>query len=188
MAIKENIQAIKEEIGAEEQFLENLIKGERFFKRYKFTIIATVTCILVFAVGYSVNDYLKNKKLILTNLAYNNLQKNPLDKKSLEILKNGNEKLYLSFLFTQAKKNADEKELQKLLNTNLNPVLKDLAKLDIKDQNSEIYKNIQNLLKAYDLLSQNRLKDAKNIFSQIPTNSQLQEIVKKLNHYQGKAK
>ncbi len=185
MAIKENLQAIKEEIGAEEQFLESLIKGERFFKKYKTAIIASVATLVLFAVGYSINDYLVKKELLLTNEAYQALLKNPKDTKSLEVLKKGNAKLYNTFLFSEAMKNGDEKKLTQLLNSELDPILKDMAKFDLK-QDSELYKNMQNLLKGYDFLKQNKQKEAKNEFSQIPLTSELQQIVKKLNHYQGK--
>ncbi|WNY98242.1 hypothetical protein SUSP_000660 [Sulfurospirillum sp. 'SP'] len=35
MGLKENIKAVKEEISTEEQFLEGMIKSERFFNRNK---------------------------------------------------------------------------------------------------------------------------------------------------------
>ncbi len=187
MALKENIQAIKEEIGAEEQFLESLIKGERFFKKYKFAIIGSILLLVVLGIGYSVNDYLKNKELRLTNEAYLALLQNPNDKKSLDILKKGNKELYLAFLFTQAKKNNNTKELKELLSTQMDPILKDMVKFDL-GEDSELYKNIQYLNKGYKLLSENKIKEARNTFSQIPLTSNLNEITKRLNHYQGKAK
>ena len=35
MAIKDDIDSIKEELNTQEQFLENIIKSERFLKKYK---------------------------------------------------------------------------------------------------------------------------------------------------------
>ncbi len=185
MALKENIQAIKEEISTEEQFLENLIKGERFFKKYKLVIIGVIALAIVTSVGYSMNEYFKEKNLILTNKAYENLLKNPKDNDALETLKE-NKKLYLAYKFLQASKSKNTQELKNLLNSEIDPILKDIAQYDLNDDSSELYTNINYLVKGYELLKQNKIKEAKESFNQIPINSNLHQIVTKLNHYQGK--
>lgn len=185
MAIKENIKAIKEEIGAEEQFLEGLIKGERFFKKYKFPLITLASLIILLAVGYGLNDYMEQKRLKVTNEAYELLLKNQKNEEALQTLKEGNLPLYEAYLFSQASKKQNMDELKKLLSSNLDPILKDMAKFQVGEDDSEIFKNLKALLDGYSLLKQGKPQEAKNAFSAIPLTSNLQEIVKKLNHYQG---
>ena len=55
MAIKDDIDSIKEELNTQEQFLENIIKSERFFKKYKKIIIGAVVLGIVGAAGYYIN-------------------------------------------------------------------------------------------------------------------------------------
>lgn len=185
LAIKEDIQAIKQEIGAEEQFLESMIKGERFFKKYKHVIIGAVTLGIVIVVGYYINVTIEQERLNSTNEAYEVLLKNPKDEKSLAALKDGNKPLYEAFLFQQASKSKNMQELKELLNSSLDPLLKDVAKFKIGNGDSELFKNIKILLNGYEFLKKGDTKKANAAFSSIPLTSNLQEIVKKLNHYQG---
>ena len=61
MAIKDDIDSIKEELNTQEQFLENIIKSERFFKKYKKIIIAIAVLGVVSTAGYYINGVLKEK-------------------------------------------------------------------------------------------------------------------------------
>ena len=51
MAIKDDIDSIKEELNTQEQFLENIIKSERFFKKYKKIIIGALALGVIGAAG-----------------------------------------------------------------------------------------------------------------------------------------
>lgn len=184
MAIKDDVKAIKEQIGAEEQFLESVIKGERFFKKYKFPIIGAVILLVVFGVGYSITDYLKTKRLNETNEAYMLLLQNPTDTNALKTLKDGNPKLYEAFLFQKASKANDIKELKNIVNTSSDPIIKSIAIYELNDGTSDVLKDVQILLQGYSLLKENKIKEAHGKFAQISITSPLQEIVKKLNHYQ----
>ena len=70
MGLKENINAVKEELSTEEQFLESIIKGERFFKRNKKIIIGGLVLVALGIGGYIINDALKTQKLKESNIAY----------------------------------------------------------------------------------------------------------------------
>ena len=67
MGLKENINAVKEELSTEEQFLESIIKGERFFKRNKKIIIGGLVLVALGIGGYIINDALKTQKLKESN-------------------------------------------------------------------------------------------------------------------------
>ena len=97
MALKENIKAIRQEISAQEQFLESLIKGERFFKKYKWLILGVVVAIVLAAIVINVNTILKEKRVLEANETYLALLNNPNDGSALELLKKRDLKLYNLF-------------------------------------------------------------------------------------------
>ncbi len=185
MAIKDDVKAIREQIGAEEQFLESVIKGERIFKKYKYPIIGLVAFVVLFASGYSFMDYLKEKNLNESNIAYERLRTNPNNKEALAILKDKNPKLYEVFLFSKASKAQSAKELKEVVNSSVDPILKSLAVYELGDGDAKILKDVQILLRGYALLKDNKIEKAKETFSQIALTSPLQNIVKKLSHYRG---
>lgn len=185
MAIKDDVKAIKEQIGAEEQFLESIIKGERFFKKYKYPIIGLVIALIVFGVGYSLNEYLNTKRLNKTNEAFTLLQTNPNNQEALKALKDGNPKLYEAFLFQKASRAQNVEELKNIVSTSSDPIIKSIAIYELDSGESEILKDLQVLLDGYNLLKENKIEQARNRFLQIQPSSPLQEIIKKLNHYQG---
>ncbi len=188
MAIKEDIQAIKQELGAEEQFLESMIKGERFFKKYKFVIIGLVAFFLLFVAYYYISTAMEESRLNKTNETYELLLKNPSDTKLLEDLKGNNKPLYEAFLFQQANKTNNIEELKKVLTSSADPLLKDIARFETNSGESQLFENLKILINGYALLKEGKTKEAKNIFNSIPPTSNLQEIVNSLNHYQGENK
>ncbi len=185
MAIKDDVKAIKEQIGAEEQFLESVIKGERIFKKYKYPIIGVFIALIVCVGAYSMFEYIKEKNLNESNAAYELLQKNPNDKSAITTLKDKNPKLYEAFLFHKASQTQNIKELKDVVSSSSDPILKSLATYELGDGDSEILKDVQILLQGYAFLKENKIKEAKEEFAKISLASPLQGIVKKLNHYKG---
>lgn len=184
MALKENIQAIKQEIGAEEQFLESIIKGERLFKKYKLYIIAGLIVIIGGGIGLTVNKKIKNDNLLASNNAYDILLKNPTDTKALSILQKTNKALHETYLFVQASQKRDVKQLEQIANSQTDPILKDIANFQLGKNSS--FSSLQSLLDGYKLLKENKISDAKLAFANIPlTDNILQQISKSLSHYQG---
>ena len=108
MGIRENIKAVKEEISTEEQFLEGMIKTERFFKNKKRYIIGLLTVVILGAIGYSVNTMLEQNRLKSSNEAYELLLKEPQNAAALETLKQKNEKLYEMVRFQMAVEHNDK--------------------------------------------------------------------------------
>lgn len=186
MAIKQDIEAIKEEIGAEEQFLESLIKGERFFKRYRYPIIGIVVFVLLVIIGYSIVNFIQENRLIQSNEAYNILLKEPANKEALSTLQSNNSKLYEAYLFQKAVQSKNKEALKEVLSSNADSILKDIAHFVLQDGNSKMMREVNFLLEGYGYLQKGNLKEAKTAFSNIPLSSPLQELVNKLNHYQGK--
>ena len=51
MSIKENVDYVKEELNSQEKFLESFVKGERFYKKYRTLIFASIAIIVIGAIG-----------------------------------------------------------------------------------------------------------------------------------------
>ncbi len=192
MALKENIEAVKKEIGTEEQFLEGIIKSERFFKRYKMRIISTVVAVVLVGGAYASWSMLKENRLVVSNEAYNRLLKDPKDSASQTILKDKNERLYNFYRFQQALESDDTTVLQELSQYKKDPVISDLATYQLSglqnksDSKSELLAGFIALQEGYKLLQEDKIEEAKLKFAQIDLNSPLKNVAKNLEHYQGK--
>ncbi len=191
MALKDNINAIKQELSTEEQFLEGMIKGELFFKKYKFLIIASVTVLVIGTIFYNVNNYIEEQNLLDTNIAYSTLLKNPKDEKSIAMLRANNPKL-LDILKIKEQINKN----QKITATTDDEILASVVSYYKASKNSNkealsIYANSQDpilkdfatLQEGYLFLKEKNKQTADIKFSAIPLNSPLTNIATALKHY-----
>lgn len=94
MSLKENMEAIKEELSSEEKFFESAVRTERFVKRYQKPLIAAVAISLFAVVGAIGYQAYTNAKIESSNTAFNLLMVNPTDTKAEQTLKNDNPELY----------------------------------------------------------------------------------------------
>ena len=188
MSIKENVNYVKDGLSNEEKLLENFVKSERFFKKYKTLIFAVIVLAIVGSIGYVIKKDLDESNKLEANVAFNKfLETN--DAKALETLKDKNEKLYEIALFLQARK--DNKTIE--VNT---PVLKELAKFqtameskNIKElenlsvQNDFLLKEFAIFNKALLLTNEGKFEEARTALKQIPQTSKATELANLLNHY-----
>lgn len=192
MALKENIEAIKKEIGTEEQFLEGIIKSERFFKKYKKMIILVSVVAVIAGASYATINIVNESRLEASNIAYNTLMKNKDDTKAQSILKEKNERLYNFYRFQVALDSNDLKTLKELSMYTKDPVISDLASYQIAsiegntNTDSKLLSGFVALQEGYKLLKENKIVEAKLKFAQIDLNSPLKNVAKNLEHYQGK--
>ena len=191
MGIKENIQAVKEEISTEEQFLEGMIKGERFFNRNKKYIISALVLIALGAGSYGINDLLTQQRLHVSNEAYQTLLKEPNNTSALETLKQKNPKLHAMYVFETALAKGDVEALKRVALSKDDPILGDLVtyQLSQMDANAtpkgELLKGMVTLQEGYALLQEKKVEEARLKFAQMEANSPLKQIAKNLEHYQG---
>lgn len=191
MGLKENINAVKEEISTEEQFLEGMIKGERFFKRNKKYIIAALVLLAFGAGGYAINDVMAGARLKASNVAYQALLKDANNTSALETLKVKNPKLYQMFVFETALAKGDVEALKSVSLSKDNPILADLATYQLSqlDANAtpkgELLSGMVLLQEGYELLKEKKVEEARLKFAQIEASSPLKQIAKNLEHYQG---
>jgi len=191
LGLKENIQAVKEEISTEEQFLEGMIKGERFFNRNKKYIISALVLIALGAGGYAINDVMSQQRLKASNVAYQALLKDANNTSAVETLKVKNPKLYEMFVFETALAKGDIEALKTVAISKENPILADLSTYQLSqlDLNAtpkgELLSGMVLLQEGYDLLKEKKIEEARLKFAQIDANSPLKQIAKNLEHYQG---
>ena len=194
MGLKENVDAIKQELSAEEQFLESVIKAEGFFKKYKKLLIALAVIIVTAAVVYTLYSSMKVKNLNKSNEAYITLQENPTDAEALTTLKAKNPKLYQLFLFSNDIKSNDVAKLDSLASGVSDPILKDLIAYQKASLTKEalsayslkqeaLLKELAKLQEIYLLFKEGKSDEAKSLLAQIPENSPLQQWAQSFKHY-----
>lgn len=195
MALKDNLNAVKEELSTEEQFLESVIKVESFYKKNKKIIISLLAAAAAALLSYFVYSYMQISNLKSSNQAYLTLLKNPNDKNAIDALKSNNAPLYNLYLFQNAVKSNNPQELEKIKGQMTDPILKDLANYqDIALSNGSfsnyamgqnaLLKNLAIIEEGYKLLKEGKKAEAEQKFSQIPAGSSLQGIVDSLSHYE----
>ncbi|MCT7600877.1 tetratricopeptide repeat protein [Aliarcobacter butzleri] len=188
MSLKEDVGYIKNELSSEEKFIENFVKGERFFKKYKTLIIAVVVILIIGLIGFTVKKSIDNSNKHDANIALSQFLENG-DEKALETLKNKNEKLYEVALFLQAKKD------NKIASIEL-PLLKELVKFQtatasnnieelnsLSMQNDFLLKEFALFNKALILVNEGKYEEAKKELNQISQTSKAYELATLLNHY-----
>lgn len=185
LAVKENIDYIKNEISSQEQLLESAIKSERFFKRNKKSFIAAGIVIIIALAGYSISNALQEASKAEVNKAYNTLINHPDDSNAKQILISKNPSLYALFVIKTADLNSTTL-IDEAINLEIDPLLKEIL-VNLKGQESaKILSNYNALVDGYELLKDDKTDAAKAEFAKIPLNSPLQQIAKNLEHYQGK--
>lgn len=189
MSIKENVDYIKEELSSQEKFLENFVKGERFYKKYKTLIFAFIAITILGGIGLVIKNNIDESNKLKANIAFNKVLQNSTDTQALEELKNTNEKLYEVALFLQAKKE------NKAVDINI-PLLKELSKYQValanknvdeltnlSMQNDFLLKEFAIFNKALLLSNEGKYDDAKSTLKLIPQTSKAFELANLLNHY-----
>ena len=193
MSLKENVNAIKEELSAEEQFLESVIKAEGFWKKYKKLLITLVVVLVLGLLTKVVMDYIKGSNIESSNKAYNALLKDSGDTAALTTLKESNPKLYEMYLFKTSMESKDVAVLEKNKASVTDPILQNLLTYQISSLNEKVTaldagvaKEFALLQEGYLLLKENKIKEAGAKFDQIPADSTLRSTVENLKHYSGK--
>ncbi len=197
MGLKENVEAIKKELSAEEQFLESVIKAEGFFKKYKKALIAVGVAVVLAVSFYLISDFIKNRDLRLSNEAFLALQKNPADKDALKILESKNPKLFTLFNFSQAVKGNDPKKIEAVKTKMKEPLLEDLALYQSSALSEDLsslksYAQKQNALlkelavldEAFLLFEKGKSDEARALLQKIPVTSPLYQLAQSFSHYQ----
>jgi len=189
MSIKENVDYVKTELSSEERFLENFVKSERFFKKYKTLIFGLIIAIIIGTIAIFIKNITDKSNKFEANIAFSKVLENSNDTQALATLKEKNRQLYDVALFLQTKKDA--------LSVDINlPILKELSKYQValnnksiseldnlSMQNNFLLKDFAIFNKALFLTNEGKFAEAKTTLTLIPQTSKAYELAKLLNHY-----
>ncbi len=195
MSLKENMEAVREELNSEEKFFESAIRTERFVKKYQKPLIAVVVASLLAvggAIGYQAYT---NAKLQSSNAAFNLLLANPTDAKAEQTLKNDNPKLYDVWKLSRGISQNDVTILEGLKNSEAFGVA-DIAsyeaaaiKGDVQSleqytkKQGALYKDLALLELAVNAIEKGDTKAAHEKLALIAEDSPLFQVAGSLEHY-----
>ena len=189
MSIKENVDYVKTELSSEEKFLENFVKGERFFKKYKTLIFGFIAVIFIGIIAIFIKNHLDESNKFEANIAFNKVLENSNDSQALADLKEKSPQLYDIAIFLQAKNESKQtdinvpllKELSKYQTALANKSISELDNLSM--QNDFLLKEFAIFNKALLLTNEGKFNEAKTSLALIPETSKAHELAKLLNHY-----
>ena len=189
MSIKENVDYVKTELSSEEKFLENFVKGERFFKKYKTLIFGFIAVIFIGIIAIFIKNNIDESNKFEANIAFNKVLENSNDSQALADLKEKSPQLYDVAIFLQAKNESKQtdinvpllKELSKYQTALANKSISELDNLSM--QKDFLLKEFAIFNKALLLTNEGKFNEAKTSLALIPETSKAHELAKLLNHY-----
>lgn len=187
MSIKDDVNYLKNELNNEEKLLENFVKLERFFKKYKKIIYVLILLAIITPIVIFTKNKIDESNLYKANIALNNYLEQG-DESSLEYLKNKNQSLYEVALFLTAKKelseiNISSKYLKELLEYQIAAKEMNFDKLDALRKNDDfLIKDYAILHEAIILVNQEEYEKAKAILEEINQDSKVYELAILLKH------
>ncbi|WP_294916330.1 hypothetical protein [Sulfuricurvum sp. PD_MW2] len=195
MSLKENMEAVREELSSEEKFFESAIRTERFVKKYQKPLIAVVVASLLAvggAIGYQAYT---DAKLQSSNKAFNLLLANPADAQAEQTLKNDNPALYDVWKLSRGISQNDVTILEGLKNSTTFGV-GDIATYEsaaIKGdaqalegytkKQGALYKDLALIELAVKSIEKGDVKTANEKLALIPEDSPLYQVASSLQHY-----
>ncbi len=195
MSLKENVEFIKEELSSEEKLFEKAVQTERFFKKYKKTIVAVIALVVIAALGNTAYKIKEQNRIEEANAQLALLSKNPSDMQAQNRLKELSPKLYAAWSFAHAITTNDTKKLDELKNSKL-VVIDDLSAYEVAARSADlkelenytlrqqtIYKDLALVESAVIFMNKNETAKAKEKLAMIGENSPLKGVVAILNHY-----
>ena len=192
LSIKNNLDYIKSEFSNDSQLLENTLKLERFYKKYKYIIWTFFVVVILGGISYLIYIKHTEQNAQKYSVVYTQLKDDANNSNLRDELKNGNKKLYDLFLLQQAFKNGNISDFEELKNSN-NILISSLASYYIGSFERDIsvlkgvdkytLGDLSKLQQAFLLINENKINDAKLVLGEISQESNLGEFAKLLTHY-----
>jgi len=189
------VDFIKEELSSEEKMFEKAVVTERFLKKYKKSIIALLSLVVIIALGNMAYKAKERSRIEEANKQLAVLTENPSDKQAEEKLKELSPKLYAAWSFSHAVNTNDTKKLQQLQNSDFFVIndlsayeaaarTADLKSLDAYSLRQQaIYKDLALVDEAVIHMNRNEIAQSKEKLAMIGENSPLKGVASILNHY-----
>jgi hypothetical protein len=195
LSLKENIQAVKDELNSEEKFFENAIRTERFVKKYQKPLIAAVVALVIGLGSYAGYGVYADGQIKKANEALGALLLNPSDAVALKTLNDSSKELYDLYRLSKALKENDSKALG-MLKESKSPEVSDIATYenaimsgDMKSldeyskQQNGLYQELAVVELAVAALQKGDIKTAQQQLLTIKQESPLYAVAQNLNHY-----
>ena len=185
MSLKENVDFIKQEISAEESFMENFFKLEKFYKKYKLLLLGSLSIVVVATVGYYANSYFAQQSTLKANIAFNALLENPNDTKAQQILKKTNADLYnISKFIVNNETKTNLTYFKQLSQYTQALKQKDSNKIaNVIQQQDFLLKNFALINKAIIEIKSKDYQSAKETLKLIPAKSDVESLKSMLKHF-----
>ena len=192
LGIQDTINEAKREFSSDEQMLVSAFKLEKFYKKNKILIFATIAAIVLFFGGRAVIGFLNEQRLKSANEAYMTLVKDPSNQAAITTLKEKSPELYELYSYNKAIKEDNAKAL-KLLSSSSNEIIADvsnyhLAILENREATSEYYSDIASINNARVLILEGKIEEAKTQLAKIEESSPVYSMAQVIKHYTIKGK
>ena len=183
---------VKEELNSEEKFFEKAVMTEKFVKKYKNIMIASVVVVVLGVAANIAYAASEDSRKTAANTALSLLTIDAKDTDALNELKVLSPNLYDIWLFSQASANGDM-EAMKTLKDSKAFIIKDLIKYELaQDVDSldsyasnqdSIYRDLALVKSAIILLSSDKIDEAHNKLVKVSVDSSLSKVANSLLHY-----
>lgn len=194
MSLKEDVAAVKEEIGNEEKFLSAFVKTEKFVKKYKTAMISVVALATISFVGYMGYRYYEDARIGSANEAYLKLMKNPNDKDAAETLKQKSKPLFDAYTLQISLRNANTKPLE-ITSASKNKVISDISSYELALASGDVaklqsyaankdsfYRDLAFFVLANKYIEKKDYQKARESLNKIGASSELKEYANYLFH------
>ncbi len=195
MSLKNDLDMVKEELNSEEKFFEKAVITEKFVKKYKNLMIASVIGIVILISANIAYDVNRQNTKDAANEALLELMNDSTNAAALTRLESLSPALRDAWVYSRAVASKDIASLNSLKNSK-DVIIGDLASYELavesKDistldayalkQNS-IYKDLAQIQSAVLLLESGKTTEAQEKLSMISIDSSLAQVAASLMHY-----
>jgi len=198
LSLKDDLEMVKEELTSEEKFFEKAVMTEKFVKKYKTLMIASVVAVVFFVAGSIAYNINKQNTIASANQTLSELQAAPQNVAAEARLKSLSPALHDVWVYSQAVANKDVSSLENLKTSN-SPLVADLVAYDLAQNSGDIaqldtyaqtqdaiYKDLAQVQAAVILMNENKIDEAHQKLSMINVNSSLAQVARALMHYGAK--
>ena len=195
MSLKQDIEMVKEELNSEEKFFEKAVMTEKFVKKYKTAMIASVVAVVVIISANFAYEMNQKSTKDAANATLLELQTNPKNSSALARLESLSPAMHDVWVYSQAVADNNLETLKKL-ESSKTTLISDLATYesatgskDLKTledyalRQDAIYKDLAILQSAVILMDEGKVDEAHVKLSQISIDSSLAAVSKALMHY-----
>ncbi len=195
MSLKNDLDMVKEELNSEEKFFEKAVITEKFVKKYKNLMIASVIGVVILISANIAYDVNKQNTKDAANAALVELMNDSTNAAALTRLESLSPALRDVWVYSQAVVSKDTAALESLKSSK-DVIISDLASYELavesKDQaklesyalkQNSIYKDLANIQSAVIFIQSGNTVKAQEKLSLISIDSSLAQVAASLMHY-----